>query len=196
MCRKHIGLHGITAILLVCMTLRHTAVLSMPDRGFHHESIGQLQYGLISQRKAAQAGADSGQQRKLHVQLFTIYFSAILRYTRQVCKARTLSVADRHIPGLMHTHVTSSLVKMKRIRITTATRLRSRPLRSALYTLFSWNERCRNLCRLCPAMTADEQVADHCIRIPAARRCAFAPAYSLKGLEWLTVPVQCCHMPS
>ena len=97
---------------------------------------------------------------------------------------------------LTNTHVTSSLVKTKRIRITSANRPRSRPLRSAQYTLLSWNERCCNSGSLRPAVTADELVADRCIKVPATRRCAFAPADSLKDLKWLTVNVQFCHTPS
>ncbi len=89
--------------------------------------------------------------------------------------------------------MTSSLVKRKRIRIISANRPRSRPLRSAQYTLLSWNERCCNSGRLCPAVTADELVADNCIKVPATRRCAFAPADSLKenGLQQLSDAVTC-----
>ena len=35
MCRKHFGLHVITAILSLCVTLCHKAVLSMPDLAAH-----------------------------------------------------------------------------------------------------------------------------------------------------------------
>jgi len=128
-----------------------------------------------------------------------IYISAMLRSTRQVCQARTLSVAMfASLRQKPHAHSRDILLShRKRIRIIPAnSRPGSRPLRSAQYTLLSWIEHYCTSSRLCPAVTADQQVADHCIKVSATRRCAFAQADSLQESDWLIAPVRCFYMRS